>query len=147
MAAPDKLKTSCLSCGATNFYPLNAGGKAVVCGRCRTPLPEPGKVLEPTAEEAAVLIQEGGLPVLIDFTSTTCMPCHMMSPIVESLARRRAGDIVVLKVNTERQAELAGAFKIKAVPTFVVMKKGYELGRISGAMPETDFSLWVASKA
>jgi len=70
-----------------------------------------------------------------------------MQPIVESLAKRRAGDLVVLKVNTDREGEIAGAFKIKAVPTFVVMKKGYELGRVSGAMPETDFSLWVASKA
>jgi thioredoxin 2 len=144
---PDKIKVSCLECGATNNHPRNRGGKAVVCGRCKAPLPEPGLVLEPPADQVVKLIQTGGLPLLIDFYSTTCMPCHMMAPIVESLAGRRAGDLVVLKVNTDRQADLAAAFKIKAVPTFVVMKKGFELGRVSGAMPETDFSLWVASKA
>ena len=144
---PDKIKTSCLECGATNNYPRDAGGKAIVCGRCKTPLSVPGKVLEPTSDQVVNLIQTGGLPVLIDFYSTTCMPCHMMAPIVESLAGRRAGDIVVLKINTEQQPDLAAAFKIKAVPTFVVMKKGFEIGRVSGALPETDFSLWVASKA
>jgi|BarGraNGADG00211_3_1021988.scaffolds.fasta_scaffold40896_2 thioredoxin 2 len=144
---PDKIKISCLECGATNNYPRNPGGKAVVCGRCKTPLPEPGRVLEPPANQVVNLIQTGALPLLIDFYSTTCMPCHMMAPIIESLAGRRAGDLVVLKVNTDQQPDLAAAFKIKAVPTFLVMKKGFEIGRVSGAMPETDFSLWVASKA
>jgi thioredoxin-like negative regulator of GroEL len=72
-----------------------------------------------------------------------------MHPIVESLAKRRAGDVMVIKVNVDldENRELAAAFKIQAVPTFLILKKGYEIGRVSGAMPETDFSLWVASKA
>jgi thioredoxin 2 len=143
---PDKVKVSCPECGATNNYPLAAGGKAVVCGRCKTPLPVPGTVLEPPAEQIVGLIQNAALPILIDFYSPTCMPCHMMRPILESLAKRRAGSLMVLKVETDRNRELASAFKIQAVPTFVVMKKGFEIGRVSGAMNETDFSLWVASK-
>jgi thioredoxin len=107
----------------------------------------PGGVLEPTAAQAATLIQAGGLPLLIDFYSPTCMSCHRMHPIVESLAKRRAGELVVLKINTDENAELASAFRIQAVPTFVVMRRGTEIDRISGAMPETDFSLWVASRA
>jgi thioredoxin 2 len=70
-----------------------------------------------------------------------------MAPVVENLARRRRGDLMVIKVNTDDQRDLAESLKIKAVPTFVVFRKGFELGRISGAMDETDFSLWVASKA
>jgi thioredoxin 2 len=143
----EKVKVSCLECGATNNYPVGEGSKAVVCGRCKTPLPVPGAVLEPPAEQVVNLIQNAGLPVLIDFYSPTCMPCHMMRPILESLAKRRAGSLTVLKVETDRNRELAGAFKIQAVPTFVVTKKGFEIGRVSGAMNETDFSLWVASKA
>ena len=142
----DKIKVSCLECGATNNYPVDAGGKAVRCGRCRSALPIPGQVLEPTAAQAAILIQSGGLPVLIDFYSPTCMPCHRMHPILESLAKRRAGDLMVVKINTDENAELAGAFRIQAVPTFVVIRRGTEVSRISGAMPETDFSLWVASR-
>jgi len=142
----DKTRISCLGCGATNHYPLNAGGKAVRCGRCKTALPMPGLALEPGAAQVATLIQSGGLPVLIDFYSPTCLPCHRMHPIIESLAKRRAGELMVVKVNTEENAELAGAFRIQAVPTFVVIRRGTEVGRTSGAMPEMDFSLWVASR-
>lgn len=143
----DKVKISCLECGTTNNYPLDADGKTVRCGRCKAALPVPGRVLEPEAAQVATLIQSGGLPLLIDFYSHTCMPCHRMHPIVESLARRRAGEIMVLKVNTDGNTELAAAFRIQGVPTFVVMRRGTEIDRISGAMPEMDFSLWVASRA
>lgn len=141
----DKVKVSCPSCGATNNYPLSQEGKAVVCGRCKHPLPVPGTVLEPSPEEIQVLIQSGHLPVLIDFYSTTCAPCQMMHPIVESLAQRRRGEVMVLKVNVDRLAELTAEIGIQAVPTFIVFARGYERGRTSGAMPEMDFSLWVAS--
>jgi len=140
------VKVSCLQCGATNNFPVGAEGRTVVCGRCKTPLPVPGRVLEPTPDHLIGLIETAALPVLIDFYSPTCMPCHRMRPIVEDLARRRAGNLTVVQVDTDRNGELAAAFKIQAVPTFVVMKKGYEIARTSGAMNETDFSLWVASK-
>jgi len=145
----DKIRVSCLECGATNNFPLESSGKTVVCGRCKNLLPIPGQVLEPAAWSVSNLIQKAGLSLLIDFYSTTCAPCHMMHPIVESLAKRRAGDVMVIKVNVDvdENRELAAAFKIKAVPTFVILKKGYEIARVSGGMPETDFSLWVASKA
>jgi thioredoxin 2 len=144
---PEKIKISCLQCGATNAYPVGAGAKAVVCGRCKTPLPIPGTVLEPSPEQAMALIENAKLLLLLDFSSPTCMPCHMMRPVVESLAKRRAGDLMVIKIETDGNQELAAAFKIQAVPTFIVLKDGFERGRTSGAMNETDFALWVASKS
>jgi thioredoxin 2 len=145
----EKVKVSCLECGATNNFPTESSGKTVVCGRCKNPLPVPGQVLEPAAWSVPNLIRKAGLSLLVDFYSMTCAPCHLMRPFVESLAKRRAGDVMVIKVNVDvdENRELAAAFKIKAVPTFIILKKGYEIARVSGAMPETDFSLWVASKA
>jgi thioredoxin 2 len=142
----DKVKVSCLNCGAINNFPVDAGGKTVVCGRCRNPLPVPGTVLEPPEQAAAGLIQRSGLPVLVDFYSPTCGPCLMMHPLVERLAKRRAGELMVLRVNTDTSPGLASRFGIQAVPTFIVISKGTERGRTSGAMAETDFSLWVASR-
>jgi len=146
---PDKIRTSCLECGATNNFPMASAGKTVVCGKCKSPLAVPGQVLEPAAWRVANLIEKASLSLLIDFYSTTCAPCHMMRPIVEGVAKRRAGDVMVIKVNVElpENRELAAAFKVQAVPTFVIIKKGYETARSTGAMPETDFSLWVASQA
>jgi thioredoxin 2 len=143
----DKVKVSCVHCGATNNYPLDAAGRKVVCGRCRTVLPAPGTVLEPGPEEVYNLFQNAGLPILIDFYSPACAPCHLMHPVVARLAQRRMGEIMVIRVNTDRHPELAARFRIQAVPTFIVLAKGTERGRTAGAMSEADFSLWVASRA
>ncbi|UCE39782.1 MAG: thioredoxin fold domain-containing protein [Candidatus Aminicenantes bacterium] len=142
----DKMKVSCLVCGSTNYYPLDAGGKKVICGRCKSPLPHPGEVIEPTPEQVNTLIQKSFLPVLIDFFSPTCAPCQMMHPIVHELAKRRAGELMVMQVDMNKHAELGASFGVQGVPTFIIFSKGFERARTSGAMSETDFSLWIASK-
>ncbi len=142
----EKVKVSCSNCGATNNYPLDVSGKKVVCGRCKYPLPEPGSVLELSASQASVFFQNSKLPILVDFFSPTCAPCHMMHPIVESFAKRRAGEIMVVRINVGENSQVAAEFRVQGVPTFVILHKGYEKGRTSGALPEADFALWVASK-
>jgi thioredoxin 2 len=146
MNLDDKVKVSCLSCGTTNNYPMSAAGKKIICGRCKRPLPQPGKVVEAIPEQAYTLIQKSSLPVLIDFFSATCAPCQMMNPIVQELAERRAGELMVLQVDTNKYPELGAAFGVQGVPTFLIFSKGFERARNSGAMSEADFSLWVASK-
>ena len=142
----ERVKVSCPACGGTNNYPMNARGKKVVCGRCKHPLPSPGSVIEALPGQAYTLIQKSTLPVLIDFFTNTCAPCHMMHPIVQELAKRRAGELMVLQIDVNRYTELGAAFGIRSVPTFIVFSKGFERARTSGAMSEADFSLWVASK-
>jgi thioredoxin 2 len=142
----DKIKVSCPECGATNNYPQDAIGKKVVCGRCRNPLPSPGEVLELPPEKTDNLLYRSSLPVLADFYSPTCGPCLAMHPIVERLAKRRAGELMVVRLNVDRLPQVGARFGIQGVPTFIVFNKGAERGRVSGAMPETDLSLWVASR-
>ncbi|MCP2619646.1 thioredoxin domain-containing protein [Candidatus Aminicenantes bacterium AC-334-K16] len=142
----EKKLVSCLFCGATNNYPLGTT-KKVVCGRCKNSLPRPGSVIEVSTDQLATLLSRGKLPVLVDFYSPTCAPCEMMQPIVADLAQRRAGELMVVRVNVDSYPHLAGQFQIQGVPTFIVFKGGHELGRTVGAMSETDFSLWVASRA
>jgi thioredoxin 2 len=146
MAAPEKVRVACARCGATNNFPLSALGKTVVCGRCKTALPEPGTVVELEPVSADTLFQRSSLPLLVDFYSPTCGPCLVMHPVVENLAKRRAGEIMVVRLNVDRNPEIAARFGIRGVPTFVVLHKGTERGRTSGAMSEADLSLWVASR-
>lgn len=141
----DKVKISCPNCAALNNFPIGAEGKKIVCGRCKNALPIPGDIIEPTAGQALNLIEKSALPVLVDFFSPGCMPCHMMNPIVESLAKRRRGEVMVIKVNTDEIPQLAASYGIMGVPTFIIFRKGVERGRISGAQSEADFSFWVAS--
>jgi len=143
----DKVKVSCLQCGTTNNYPMGSVGRVVVCGRCRTPLPIPGKVLEPSPEKVYSLLNSGRLPILIELYTNTCAACQVMQPIVERLAMRRAGEIMVLRLNAEIHGELASRLGVQGVPTFVIFSKTTERGRTSGAMSEADFSFWAASLA
>ncbi|HNS05307.1 MAG TPA: thioredoxin domain-containing protein [Candidatus Saccharicenans sp.] len=142
-----KVKVSCVNCGQTNYYPEGAQEKKVVCGRCHHPLPQPGQVIEVRPEQALNLMSGSSLPVLVDFFSPTCGPCQMMAPVLERLAKRRAGEIMVIKVDVDKYPELAARFSIQAVPTFLVFHRGAERGRTAGAMPETDLALWVAKLA
>jgi thioredoxin 2 len=143
----DKVKVSCGACGATNLFPVAARGKTVVCGRCKSPLPEPGTILEPAGEGILALFHNSSLPVLADFYSTTCGPCHMMHPILERLAARRAGEIVVVRINVDSHQELAREFGVRGVPTFVIVLKGVERARQVGAVDESSFALWAASRS
>ncbi len=142
----DKLKVSCFHCGATNNYPMDAVGKKVVCGKCRNALPVPGDVLEIPLDKAYALFQNSVLPVLVDFYSPTCGPCLAMHPIVERFAKRKAGELMVVRLNVDSQPEAGASFGIQGVPTFVIFNRGAERGRVSGAMSEADLSLWVASR-
>ncbi len=139
-----KIKVSCFQCGQTNYYPENPGEKTVVCGRCRSPLPRPGDVVSVNQVQFRNLISRSSLPVLVDFFSNNCGPCWMMAPILERLARRRAGEVMVVKVDVDKFPDLATLLGIEAVPTFIVFHKDTERGRTSGAMSETDLALWVA---
>ena len=125
---------------------MEAIGKKVICGKCKRPLPQPGKVVEAIPEQAYTLIEKSSLPVLIDFFSPTCAPCQMMHTIVHELAERRAGELMVLQIDTNKHGELGAAFGVQGVPTYIIFSKGFERARTSGAMSEADFSLWVASK-
>ena len=142
----DKIKVSCENCGKTNFYFKTSSGKRVVCGHCKTALPEPGRVLESQPNQAYNLFQKSAIAVLADFYSPTCAPCQVMHPVIENLAMRRAGELMVVKINVDSHPEMAAAFGVQGVPTVIIMRRGNELGRTSGAMDETSFSLWVASR-
>ena len=145
--AGEMVRVSCGTCGTTNNFPVEARGKTVLCGKCRSRLPEPGEIQEPGVEGILNLFHNSTLPVLADFYSQTCGPCHMMHPILERLAARRAGEVVVVRIDVELHPELAREFGVQGVPTFVIVHKGAERGRTVGAMDESSFALWAASRS
>jgi thioredoxin 2 len=142
----DKLKVSCSHCGKTNYYPSAASGKKVICGHCKNPLPNPGAVIEPPVQKIQTILKNSSLPILIDFYSPTCAPCHVMHPVIENLARRRAGELMALRINVNSHPDMGVAFVVQGVPTFLIIRKGTEIARTTGAMSDTDFALWVASR-
>lgn len=88
-------------------------------------------VLTITADNFKTEVLNSAKPVLLDFWATWCPPCMMQSPIVDELAEERS-DIVVGKVNTDEQPELAAAFKVENIPTLVIMRGGEVSSRMVG---------------
>jgi len=72
------------------------------------------------------------LPVLVDFWATWCGPCMMLAPIVEEIAREKAGVLKVGKVNVDEEGELAQAFQIASIPTVVLIRDGRIVGKSVG---------------
>ena len=142
----EKVKVSCFHCGTTNLYPIDVQGKKIICGRCQNVLPIPGAMVEPGPDQVYSLFQKSALPILADFYSPTCAPCQMMHPALEEMAKRRRGEMMVVRINVSTNPHLGAAFGVQGVPTLIVMRKGTEIGRTSGAMSEADLALWVASK-
>ena len=82
---------------------------------------------------------EGTLPAIIDFYADWCQPCKMVAPVLEDLAREYAGKIMVYKVNTENEQELASVFGIQSIPTLLFVPKDGQPQAAMGALPKQTF--------
>lgn len=73
------------------------------------------------------------MPVLVDFYADWCGPCKAMSPVVDDFARKNR-NVIVLRVNVDKDGDIAQYFDVHAVPTFLVFKNGKLTARRSGRM-------------
>ena len=126
----------CPRCQRANRIPFARLHEAGHCGSCKESLPLPKlpvSIESPTAFTA--LMRGSSLPVLADFWAPWCGPCKMVAPEVAKLAALASGELLIVKVNTEEQADIAGAMRIRSIPTFAVFVAGSEIERTSGGMP------------
>lgn len=82
-------------------------------------------------------VMESARTVLLDFWAPWCMPCRMVGPILEEIAKERS-DIKVGKINVDEEPELAGQFQVMSIPTLLVMKDGKIMNRSVGAKPKEE---------
>ena len=64
--------------------------------------------------------------VLIDFFATWCGPCKMLAPVIEQVANDNE-DVMVVKVDVDKNPELAVLYKVASIPTLVLLKDGKPL--------------------
>ena len=76
------------------------------------------------------------VPVMIDFYAEWCGPCRMMSPVVEEFAKDFEGRVKIGKINVDEESELAMRFGVQSIPSFIFIKDGKVVDRVTGAMPK-----------
>jgi thioredoxin len=87
---------------------------------------------------------EGELPCLIDFYADWCGPCKMVAPVLEELQKEYGDNLVIYKVDTEDQQELAGMFGIQSIPSLLFVPKEGQPQMAMGALPKQSFEKAIA---
>jgi len=124
----------CGFCRTLNRVELARADQRPRCAECSRPmlLDRPVRV---EAEDFGRTVEEAGVPVLVDFYADWCGPCKMMAPILDDLARRHAGELLVAKLDTDRAPDVAERFGIRGIPTLILFDGGSEAARETGAVP------------
>ena len=82
---------------------------------------------------------EGDTPAIIDFYADWCQPCKIVAPILEELEDEYDGKLVVYKIDTEDQKELAAMFGIQSIPSILFVPSDGQPQMAMGALPKDTF--------
>ena len=82
-------------------------------------------------------LKKGNKPVLVDFYADWCGPCQTLLPIVSELADKYEGEVEVVKVNIDRQRELARDFGVRNIPALFFIENGEIKERMVGLQPKS----------
>jgi thioredoxin 1 len=86
-----------------------------------------------TDQDFAERVLGSQTPVLVDFWAEWCVPCHMVSPVVEEIGRDKGDSLQVAKLNIDENPEVTRRYGVMSIPTLMLFKAGEEIARVVGA--------------
>jgi len=134
---------ACPFCATLNRVDLARLADRPRCGECRRPilLDRPIAVSDANLER---VLAGTDVPVMMDGYADWCGPCKIMAPVLDDFARERAGEVLVIKLDTDRNPVTTQRLAIRAIPTLIVFRNARETARHAGVTSRQQLDALVA---
>lgn len=86
-------------------------------------------------------------PILVDFFATWCGPCKMLGPILEEVKANLGDRISIIKIDVDKNQQVASQYQVRGVPTMILFQNGKQLWRQSGVLQKNDIIKIILEKS
>ena len=87
-------------------------------------------------QEFQTTVLDSDTPVLVDFWAEWCVPCHMVSPVVEQIGQEKGDGLKVAKLNIDDNPQATRQYGVMSIPSLILFNGGREVARVVGAKPK-----------